>query len=180
VDGFNTLPMRFNDKGELLGDFINCSYGTQIVNAEGDTCKMNARHNGLCEFQVGNEYFLVLAATNTAGSPTSSFALYKFADESRAFDGLEPLWFFPKNGMGSATNGCRTAVPSVEVKDDVAYIYVYTNNNGYARYELKVEGATPVENVEVENINVKKFVENGQIFVIKNGVKYNVLGAIAK
>ena len=133
VDGFNTLPMRFNDKGELLGDFINCTYGTQIVNAEGDTCKMNPRHNGLCEFQVGDEYFLVMAATNTAGSPTSSFALYKFADESRAFDGLEPLWFFPKNGMGSTTNGCRTAPVSVEVKDDVAYIYVYTNNNGYAR-----------------------------------------------
>ena len=180
VDGFNTLPMLFDENGMLLDDFINCPYGTAIGNAEGDTCKMNTGHNGLCEFQVGNEYFLVLTATNTAGSPTSSFALYKFADESRAFAGMEPLWYFPANGMGSATNGCRTAVPSVEVKDDVAYIYVYTNNNGYARYELKVEGATPVENVEVENINVKKFVENGQIFVIKNGVKYNVLGAIAK
>ena len=158
VDGFNTLPMRFNDKGELLGDFINCPYGTQIVNAEGDTCKMNTGHNGLCEFQVGNEYFLVLTATNIAGSPTSSFALYKFADESRAFDGLEPLWFFPKNGMGSATNGCRTAPISVEVKDDVAYIYVYTNNNGYARYELNVDAsiALPEPVVNEYTIRIQK------------------------
>ena len=180
VDGFNTLPMLFDENGMLLDDFINCPYGTKVGNAEGDTCQMNTGHNGLCEFQVGNEYFLVLTATNTAGNPTSSFALYKFADESRQFSGLEPLWYFPANGMGAATNGCRTAVPSVEVKGGTAYIYVYTNNNGYARYELEVEGVTPVENVKVENINVKKFVENGQIFVIKNGVKYNVLGAIAK
>ena len=155
VDGFNTLPMLFDENGMLLDDFINCPYGTKVGNAEGDTCQMNTGHNGLCEFQVGNEYFLVLTATNTAGNPTSSFALYKFADESRAFDGLEPLWFFPKNGMGSTTNGCRTAPVSVEVKDDVAYIYVYTNNNGYARYELKVD-----ENVEPTvyeyNIRIQK------------------------
>ncbi len=150
VDGFNTLPMRFNEKGKLLDDFIHCPYGTQIGNAEGDTCNLRTGHNGLCEFQVGDEYFLLMAATNTQGTPPSSFALYKFADEKRSFSSLEPLWYFPKNGMGMNTNGCRTAVPSVEVVGNTAYMYVYTNNNGYARYELKVEKPTyPVTNITV-------------------------------
>jgi hypothetical protein len=146
---------------------------------------MNQGHNGLIEFQVGEEYFLLMAATNTAGSPTSAFALYKFADADRAFSGMVPLWYFPHNGLGSTTNGCRTAVPSVDVVSETeATLYIYANNNGYAAYTLtidpSIEDNTAVEDIEAVKVGAEKVIENGQIFILKNGVKYNALGAQVK
>ena len=146
---------------------------------------MNTGHNGLVEFQVGDEYFFLITAGNTASAVPSSFALFKFADEGRTFDGLEPLWYFPANGMGTTTNGCRTAVPSVEVVDDkTANLYLYTNNNGYARYTLKVGdkaagGVTALEDVNAA-ATINKVVENGHVYIIKNDVKFNVLGTEVK
>ena len=186
VDGFNTLPMLFYGDPQrgaaLIDDFINVPSSTKVWNNEGDTISMNQGHNGLVEFQVGDEYFLLMAATNTAGKPTSAFALYKFADADRMFSGMEPLWYFPHNGLGSTTNGCRTAVPSVDVVSDTeATLFIYANNNGYAAYTLKIAAdKSAVENVETVKVEAKKVVENGNIVVLKNGVKYNMLGAEVK
>ena len=187
VDGFNTLPMLFYGNPEegavLVEDFISVPTGKVVTNKEGETTTMNEGHNGLVEFQVGEEYFLLMAATNTAGSPTSAFALYKFADADRMFEGLEPLWYFPANGLGSATNGCRTAVPSVDVISETeAVLYIYANNNGYATYTLTIDPTiiSAVEDVETVKVEAKKVIENGNIFILKNGAKYNALGAQVK
>ena len=180
VDGFNTLPMLVDEQGMLLDDWYYVPTGQKVWNNEGDTTTMNYGHNGLVEFEVNGEYFLLMAATNTVGSPTSAFALYKFADAARTFDGLEPMWVFPAKGMGSLTNGCRTAVPSVEVVGNTAALYLYANNNGYASYTLTVAGETAVENNTVETVDVKKVIENGQVYIIKGDAKFNVLGAEVK
>ena len=186
VDGFNHLPMLFygnpDEGAALVDDFIHVPAGTKVTNTPDEVLSMNTGHNGLVEFQVGEDYFLLITASNTAASPASSFALYKFADADRLFEGMTPLWFFPHNGMGIATNGCRTAVPSVDVIDDnTAVLYVYTNNNGYATYTLKTNAeGSAVENVEAENTTARKVVENGQVFILKNGVKFNVLGSEVK
>ena len=150
VDGFNTLPMLFyasspEEGATLVDDFFNVPSGVKVTNQEGDVCKINQGHNGLVEFQVGEEYFLLMAATNTAGTPTSAFALYKFADADRAFSGMEPLWYFPHNGLGTATVGCRTAPVSVEVLDDhTAKLYLYAVNNGYASYTFTINGSANI------------------------------------
>ena len=186
VDGFNTLPMLFYASSPeagatLVDDFINVPTGVKVWNT--DTISMNQGHNGLVEFQVGEEYFLLMAATNTAGSPTSAFALYKFANEDRMFEGMEPLWYFPHNGLGSTTNGCRTAVPSVDIVSDTeATLYIYANNNGYAAYTLTIDPTiiSAVEDIEAVKVGAEKVIENGQIFILKNGVKYNALGAQVK
>ena len=186
VDGFNTLPMLFYASSPeagatLVDDFINVPTGVKVWNT--DTISMNQGHNGLVEFQVGEEYFLLMAATNTAGTPASAFALYKFADEYRSFSEMEPLWYFPKNGLGSTTNGCRTAVPSVDVVSDTeATLYIYANNNGYAAYTLTIDPTiiSAVEDIEAVKVGAEKVIENGQIFILKNGVKYNALGAQVK
>jgi hypothetical protein len=140
--------------------------------------------NGLCAFQVGEEYFLIMVGGHTVSNPPSTFVLYKFADEYRAFEEMEPLWYFPHNGLGSLTIGCRTAVPSVEVDGNTATIYLYANDNGYGVYKFIVDPdyvgpETGVENVEVE-LGARKMIENGQVIILKNGVKYNVLGAEVK
>lgn len=181
VDGFNTLPTLIDEGGMLVEDFIKCPAGTAMWNNSGDTTKLHQGLNGLQEFQVGDDYFMVMIATHTPSAPPSAFGLYKFADEGRSFDGLEPLWYFPANGLGSETNGCRTAVPSVEVDGNTATIYLYANDNGYGVYKFIVdENYTAVENVESVKIGAEKVIENGQIFILKNGVKYNALGAEVK
>ena len=180
VDGFNTLPMLVDEAGMLLDDFYWVPTGVKVWN-NNDTISMNQGHNGLVEFEVNGEFFLLMAATNTAGNPPSAFALYKFADEARAFSGLEPMWYFPANGLGTLTNGCRTAVPSVEVVGNKANLYIYANNNGYASYTLTIDPTiSAVENVEAGKVGTEKVIENGQIFILKNGVKYNALGAQVK
>ena len=187
VDGFNTLPMLFYGNPEegatLIDDFIKVPYGVKVWNNKGvDDISMNANFNGLVEFQVGEEYFLLMVAANNTHSVPSTYALFKFADADRAFSGLEPLWYFPHNGLGTATIGCRTAVPSVDVVSDTeATLYLYATNNGYAAYTLTIDPAqTAVEDVEAVKVEAKKVIENGNIFVIKNGVKYNMLGAEVK
>ena len=127
---------------------------------------------------------MIMIGTHTPSTPPQAFALYKFADEGRAFEGLEPLWYFPADGLGGASNGVRTAVPTVEVDGNKATIYLYAQNNGYAVYEFIVDENyvgpnTGVENVEVE-LGARKMIENGQVIILKNGVKYNVLGAEVK
>ena len=125
---------------------------------------------------------MIMIGTHTPSTPPQAFALYKFADESRLFSEMEPLWYFPADGLGSASNGVRTAVPTVEVEGNKATIYLYAQNNGYAVYEfINTDMPSSVENVE-ETIatGARKVIENGQVFVIKNGVKYNVLGAEVK
>lgn len=183
VDGFNTLPTLIDEGGMLVEDFIKCPASTALWNNPGDTTKLAQGLNGIQEFQVGDEYFMVMIATHTPSAPPSAFGLYKFADEARSFDGLEPLWYFPNNGLGSASNVCRTAVPSVEVDGNTATIYLYANDNGYGVYKFIVDPnynpGTGVENVEVE-LGARKMIENGQVIILKNGVKYNVLGAEVK
>jgi hypothetical protein len=182
VDGFATLPMLFDIDGNLIDDFANNeTYGTVVTNNEGETLTLNAGLNGLCEFQVGDEYFLIMIGGHTVSNPPSTYALYKFADEYRAFEEMEPLWYFPHNGLGSLTIGCRTAVPSVEVEGNTAKLYIYATNNGYACYTFTIgEVADGVEDVEAAQVGARKVVENGQVYVIKNGVKYNLLGAEVK
>ena len=182
VDGFNTLPMLFDETGALIDDFANNEvYGTVITNNEGETLSAATGLNGLQEFQVGEEYFLVMVAGHTVSNPPSTYALYKFKDDYRMFEEMEPLWFFPHNGLGSLTIGCRTAVPSVEVEGNKASIYLYATNNGYASYTLTIGGdITGIDDVETETIGARKMIENGQVYIIKNGVKYNVLGAEVK
>jgi hypothetical protein len=98
---------------------------------------------------------------------------------------MEPLWYFPHNGLGTATIGCRTATPSVDVVSDTeATLYLYATNNGYAAYTLTIDPTivddSAVEDVETVKVEAKKTVKNGQLIIEKNGVKYNALGAELK
>ena len=187
VDGFNTLPMLFYgnpDEGAvLIDDFINVPSGVKVWNNEGDTISMNANFNGLIEFQVGEEYFLLMVAANNTHNVPTTYALFKFADADRMFEGMEPLWYFPHNGLGTATIGCRTATPSVDVVSETeATLYLYATNNGYAAYTFKTDGSTGtgVENTLAPAVEAKKVIENGNIYVIKGDVKFNLLGAEVK
>ena len=165
VDGFNTLPMLFDEDGTLIDDFANNeTYGTDVTNNEGETLTLNAGLNGLCEFQVGDEYFLIMIGGHTVSNPPSTYALYKFADEYRAFKEMEPLWYFPHNGLGSLTIGCRAAPISVEVNNNTATIYLYAVNNGYASYTFTVDDSDAPIRTEETATACDSYTWNGKTY----------------
>ena len=123
---------------------------------------------------------MLFVAQYETGAKSTRFALYKFDNDYRTFLEMEPLWYFPNSGMGSDQYQGRSAVPYVDVIGNTAHIYLYATNNGYAAYTMTIGSASAVENVESVKVEAKKVIENGNIFILKNGVKYNALGAQVK
>ncbi len=144
IDGNATHPVLCDKDGNVIDGFkANLRHLKDSVTAPAATPKtiwtMNQGHNGVTEFEVNGKYFIVMAATSTAGVPSSTFRLFQFADANKAFSGLTCLWTFPMAGLGTSTNSnpYRTAMPSVEVTGTKAKIHIYTGEVGYGMYELE-------------------------------------------
>ena len=148
VDGSGINPILFNENGTQVGKFIA---GSPVRNQTNDVAYLNQTLNGIAEFNIGTERFVVLAATATSTTPAASYALYKFTDDTHNISTAEPLWFFPNDGMGTVTNGSFAAPVSVEVDDNVATIYLYSANNGYAAYTFTVEEKEIIIDDKAEN-----------------------------
>lgn len=188
VDGFTDFPVLFNKRGQILDEFEKTLDNPLIMGANG-TVQRNVGPNGVCEFELGGEYFLLIAGDNNEGSSkgniATSFVLFKCKDESRAFAEMTKMWEFPQTGLGKNSNPTRVQMPFAVVDEaaGTADIYVYGAENGFGRFLFTAtpgEVGDAVENVETENTTVKKVFENGQIYIIKNGVRYSVLGAVVK
>lgn len=165
VDGNATHPVLCDSEGNVVDGFkANFSALKDSVTAPFAEPKtiwtMGKGPNGIAEFQVGNKYYVVMASSNTDGTPASTFRLFQFADASKAFTGLTTLWTFPQAGMGNASNSYRTAMPAVEVVGDIAKIYVYYGENGYGMYEFNTAAPTSVNKFEESNITIKVFAKN--------------------
>jgi len=168
IDGNATFPVLCDKDGNVVDGFkatlpnsIKDSVTAPLTDPK-TIWTMNQGHNGLCEFEVNGKYFIVMAASNTAATPPSTFRLFQFKDANKAFSGLTCLWTFPQAGMGAASNGYRTAMPCVEVSGTKANIYVYTGENGYGMYEF--DTAAPALGVlPLNESNVIITVENNKI-----------------
>ena len=184
VDGNATFPVLCDKDGNVIDGF-KAKLPNSIVDsvtAPAATPKtkwtMNQGHNGVVEFEVAGKYFIVMAASNTAATPPSTFRLFQFADANKAFSGLTCLWTFPQAGMGAASNAYRTGMPCVEVSGTKANIYVYTGENGYGMYEF--DTAAPSSGIITPNTsNVMITLENNMIVLsqqVSNFEMYNVSG----
>lgn len=165
LDGNATFPTLLDKEGNVIDGFYNKPSAlkdsvTAPVADPKTIWTMNQGHNGIVEFEMSGKYFLLMAASNTAGTPASTFRLFQFANAAKEFSGLTCLWTFPQAGMGTASNSYRTAVPSVEVNGTTANIYVYTGENGYGMYELKY-GVTGLKQTETSSVAIS--VEDGRI-----------------
>jgi len=49
-----------------------------------------------------------------------------------------------------------------------------------ARLVIAPKMPTAVENVQGDNVQSTKVIENGQLFIVKNGIKYNAQGKVVK
>jgi len=168
VDGNAIFPTLMDNSGNVIDGFYNKPSALKdSVTVPGTKWTMNQGHNGVTEFQVGNDYFLLMSASNTAGVPASTFRLFKFADASKAFSGLECLWTFPQAGMGAISNTYRTGMPCVEVNGNAANIYVYTGENGYGMYKLQ---ATPTAVKEIFNNNAVNVTVSAKTILLSESV----------
>lgn len=173
VDGFNTNPMLFDYDGILIDGFTGEAAGM---------APLHTGHNGIYEFELNGEYFMVCAYNNTVGAQPSSFCMYKCKDENRIFAEMTQMWVFPANGMGEASNGGRVATALVlsDNANQKADIYVYTGENGYGKYTFTSTVVPVVEGINELKANeagVQKLIEHGNLVIIKNGVRYNAIGA---
>jgi len=151
IDGWDTLPTLIDMDGTVVDGFYNVPVAVEdwsvgIANKKG--------HNGLIEFEMGGEYFFLIASMNTVGTPPSSFRLFKWANGAKEFSGLESLWTLPSAGMGALSNSYRTAVPTVEVDEvnKVATVYLYTGENGYGVYEFKINEGNGVDKINESGV----------------------------
>jgi uncharacterized repeat protein (TIGR02543 family) len=147
LDGNATLPTLIDMTGEVVDGFYNVPVAVEdwsvgIGNKQG--------HNGLIEFELGGEYFFLIAAGNTLASPPSNFRLFKWANANKEFSGIQSLWTLPANGMGAASNPYRTAIPMVETNETTktATVYLYTGENGYGVYEFKINEGSGVDDIK--------------------------------
>ena len=141
-DGFNTYPMFFDMNGNAIDGFQN---NTALL-------PTSAGQNGITEFEMNGEYYLIVASTNTSDNNPASgndtpqaFDILKFKDANRFFKDLTFLYRFPAAGMGKVSNPVRTALPRVEVVDGdnglkKARINLYAYRNGYGIYEFTKVG----------------------------------------
>lgn len=180
VDGNATYPVLCDSEGNVVDGFkatlpnsIKDSVTAPAATPK-TTWSMNQGHNGLAEFEVNGKYFIVMAASNTAGTPASTFRLFQFADANKAFSGLKCLWTFPQAGMGTASNSYRTAMPAVEVSGTKANIYVYTGENGYGMYELETAAPAPNAVINPNNSRVEINVVNNNIYFSEMVAKASV------
>jgi|GEM_PF-458613 len=184
IDGQGTYPTLISRDGDVVDDFKNNHAGIlKVGNNVGDTCTLQVNNNGLAQFQVGDDYFFLMAATCYTGVPKNVYALYKFKDASQSFAEMEPLWFFPNAGLGDGKGSSFQATPYVEIDGTEAKIYIYQPAAGYGVYTFTGKAGTGdgVENIiNASYDKVQKVLENGVIYIYRNGVKYNTMGAQVK
>ena len=164
VDGFSTYPMLFDPDGGLVDAFDKEHSADSLVIGANNVARAQG-HNGVTEFEVNGEYYLIIAGDNTVGNGTapSTFVMYKFADEERAFADMTQMWEFPMAGMGNVSNPQRTATSFARPNEDgtAVDIYVYTCENGYGSYTMSIESeGNALENVTI-NFNI--WAENNTI-----------------
>ena len=104
---------------------------------------------------------------------------------------------FAKSEKGDAFTGCVAVDPSavgigtalpgktaeagntydIKVQAAASTITIRETAGGYILKSLTIGGGTAIDNTAVE-AKATKYMENGALVIVKNGVKYNALGAV--
>ena len=164
VDGFSTYPMLFDPDGQLADAFDEDHEADHLMIGADGTARGKG-NNGVTEFEVNGEYYLIIAGEPHGDySDPSTFVLYKFADAERNFKDMTQMWEFPMAGMGNISNSQRVATSFARPNEagTAVDIYVFTAENGYGAYTMYIGENAPV-NVENATINFNIWVENNTI-----------------
>lgn len=141
------------------------------------TCPSKGNSQGAEIFVLGNDEYIIYPAKTEKALGTNyldAFAIAKVGDDVYTVVKEEEL--------AAAPNGSQTNWLNVEVVDEyTAKIYQTLPGAYCAQYTFSLphEG-TGISDVTAKKAEVKKVIENGQIYIINGDAKYNVMGAQVK
>lgn len=141
IDAFVTAPALYNTEGAMLDSFGACP---ELAPAVGP--------NGVAEFHMGDEDFLVYTNCDYDGKTAGSQVAVARLGEGQAFEGMTKYWELPQIGLGNISDtGSRMFGISPQVMADKngkegCYLTIYKCNNGLATYRLAAaDYVDPVE-----------------------------------
>jgi hypothetical protein len=118
------------------------------------------------------------------GEPNTTYHFVEGTQQSTSFDGnnLKPsTWWDNHQGTIFCLRGdALYEYTGSDFPANKAFLQIASAPNGAPRrISFRFGGTQAVDNV-ADEAKAVKFMENGQVFVIKNGVKFNTLGQIVK
>ncbi len=171
-----TFNLRYyEDAFQLTGDTVELSFAAPIevsydedwdewtIKAEGDTITVSFLLDGDEE---------LLSEEDLASSVEYGWSTYIEIFDTLDEEGL-PVWFNVeirevKSLVLTGEEDHYTLNADVVGKDGVVYIISVT------------QATEAIDNVQGDNVQCTKVLRNGQLIIEKNGVKYNILGAVVK
>lgn len=170
------LPnIKFSYTNSAVKTAFKVYYITEGVNAKGKVqLDGNQRDITFTNVKVGD--FITLYV-NSKGDTGAQFA---DGDKGTAFTGAVAA-NASAAGIGSALPGKSNETDAYEIKVQAiaSTVVIRETAGGYILHKIVIGDAgsqQAIENAEVAE-KAAKFFENGQLVIIKNGVKYNALGA---
>ncbi len=183
IDDFHTKPCLYNTDGTMLSSFADYTE----ENPELPVIQPSQNPNGMCEFSLGNDYFLMYPYEEYDSGQLNRSRITRYGVNGD-FSTLGLMYNFPEIGLGDKKGaGRRYHVLRAEILTDAngkqaAEIFSYKTGNGMAMYLLAepgyqgagVEGVmvaddanAPVEYFNLQGIRVEN-PENG-VFVRRQG-----------
>jgi len=178
LDGQDSFAGLYDMDGNYVDGFKKPAEGYSDAMAA-YVGNMTGGNNGVSEFNLKGETFMVHSYRNTTGDPASSFGIVKLDLEGGGSP--EPMVVFPSVGFGTESNGVRTALPRVIVDDEngVAHIFAYQHNNGLAYYKFSTT-ATGTKNVLAESAVKVYNVSNGKITLTEEVASVEVFSVLGQ
>lgn len=187
----NVVVIRpFSDGNEIKYLYSHRSNGKniQIIAENGDnyvvektvTLENKGGCNGSDIFVLGGKKYVVYP---TLPNYTDGFAIACIDGELGEGVTEYPAVATKEVELPSLNNGSQTNWVNAEVVSDTeAIIYQYVPAGYCAAYSFKLAAEqTGINDVNAANdVKVRKVYENGQVYIIKGDVKYNVMGAQVK
>lgn len=120
---------------------------------------------------------LTVGTTVTLSVASKGGTANSFEDSESKGTGLTGCVWVSGNKTQAPKSG-ELVFEEVTVQAIASTITIRTTAGGYALNKIVIgNGGTGVENVAAQAQKAVKVIENGQLYIIKNGVKYNALGA---
>ena len=152
VDGFTSCATLYNNSGAMVDSF---KAATELAPAVGT--------NGIGEFTLAGKDFIAYS-TNQYVSPGFCSVRICELGENMAFEGMEPYWEIPSDGLGNTSDGGLRIHP-VEARKyadangkEAAYILTFKAANGVGVYVVAEEGFDMDSAHEEENGGVSDIV----------------------
>ena len=151
--------------------------GDNYVTEKVLTLPSQGASNGAEIFILGGEKYILYPAKTDKAMGTNYLDAFAIAKV-----GAEAYTVLKEEELTVAPNSYQSNWLNAEVVDEyTANIYQYMPGSYCAKYTFSLphEG-TGISDVTAKKAEVKKVIENGQIYIINGDAKYNVMGAQAK